>query len=217
MNVNFSPNLSQFSTAGALGGARAEGPARDASPGAPVDSFTPSQNGTGHEPGLMKFTRFNSNQSPAVQAEVAAAKGAAAVAPVQKAAEVPTEKEIKQLMEDWNQALQSRDPEKVAALYAKDALLQPTLSPDSRVDPKALKEYFEGFLKKGPKLVTKETKTEQLDLNAERPSHTGLYTFSFDKDPNATARFDFTYKRVDGQWKISKHTSNIPPNEPDKK
>jgi uncharacterized protein (TIGR02246 family) len=35
---------------------------------------------------------------------------------------------IASLFDDWNQALATKDPEKVASLYAHDAVLLPTVS-----------------------------------------------------------------------------------------
>jgi len=39
-----------------------------------------------------------------------------------------TSDEIGALFDQWNEALQTRDPDKVTSLYADDAVLLPTLS-----------------------------------------------------------------------------------------
>lgn len=39
---------------------------------------------------------------------------------------------IASLFDDWNQALATKDPEKVASLYAHDAVLLPTVSNEVR-------------------------------------------------------------------------------------
>ncbi len=46
----------------------------------------------------------------------------------------PSKKQIAALFDRWNAALRTGDPEKVAGLYAKDAVLLPTVSNRIRTD-----------------------------------------------------------------------------------
>jgi hypothetical protein len=48
----------------------------------------------------------------------------------------------------FNNALLSRDPGKVAALFAPDAVLLPTLSDEMRTTPAGIRDYFVHFLEK---------------------------------------------------------------------
>eukprot|EP00195_Chlamydomonas_chlamydogama_P008982 CAMPEP_0202904610 /NCGR_PEP_ID=MMETSP1392-20130828/30287_1 /ASSEMBLY_ACC=CAM_ASM_000868 /TAXON_ID=225041 /ORGANISM="Chlamydomonas chlamydogama, Strain SAG 11-48b" /LENGTH=132 /DNA_ID=CAMNT_0049592323 /DNA_START=45 /DNA_END=440 /DNA_ORIENTATION=+ len=50
----------------------------------------------------------------------------------------------------WNSALQTLDPKKVAALYAPDAVLLPTVSNKVRTSPEEIENYFTQFLQLRP-------------------------------------------------------------------
>lgn len=69
--------------------------------------------------------------------EQEAADGAAVAA--------PTETEIAALFDQWNAALATGNPETVAALYAADAVLEPTVSNNVRSTPQEIREYFVDF------------------------------------------------------------------------
>lgn len=61
-----------------------------------------------------------------------------------------TEEEVKNLFQLWNSALATEDPDAVAARYAKQAVLLPTVSDVPRTDYALIKDYFVSFLKKKP-------------------------------------------------------------------
>ena len=60
-----------------------------------------------------------------------------------------SENEIKALFDEWNTALQTGDPKKVAALYENNAILLPTVSNQVRHNHPEIEDYFVHFLAKG--------------------------------------------------------------------
>ena len=61
-------------------------------------------------------------------------------------AALPSQDEIAALFDQWNTALATGDPEKVADLYAPNAVLLPTLSNQIRTNRTEIVEYFTHFL-----------------------------------------------------------------------
>lgn len=66
------------------------------------------------------------------------------------------EQEIRALFSLWNNALATGDSRLVAARYAKDAVLLPTVSDTPRTTPELIKDYFDAFLKRKPQGVITE-------------------------------------------------------------
>jgi hypothetical protein len=61
-----------------------------------------------------------------------------------------TEDEVRGLFKLWNDALSTGDSRIVAARYARDAVLLPTVSDTPRTDYDSIKAYFDVFLTKKP-------------------------------------------------------------------
>jgi uncharacterized protein (TIGR02246 family) len=59
-----------------------------------------------------------------------------------------TEDEVRALFGLWNDALATGDSRIVAARYAPDAVLLPTVSDTPRTNPDAIQDYFDAFLLK---------------------------------------------------------------------
>jgi len=114
----------------------------------------------------------------------------------------------------WGDTLGRNDPDKVAALYAPDAVLWGTISPTVRSTPAAIREYFVGAFKALPGL--KVAFGEQLvRVYGNTGVNSGYYTFSYAKDGEAKtipARYSFTLvKRSGGKWMIVDHHSSAVP------
>lgn len=115
----------------------------------------------------------------------------------------------------WNDALQSKNPRKVAEMYADDAAFLPTMSPELKHGVTGAEEYFEHFLKKNPFGKIREGALVQLEGD-KFYSHSGMYDFEVD-GPNGNrvavaARFIFNWRQEDdGRWKISAHHSSVIP------
>lgn len=118
------------------------------------------------------------------------------------------ENQIIQLFEDWNSALGTQDPEKVLSLYHTNAVLCPTLSNEVRSTPDRIKDYFVHFLKKGPQGTLNEVNTRH---HNDIVLNSGIYTFTFNDNTKATARYSFAYKKEGDSWKIIDHHSSLLP------
>ena len=86
------------------------------------------------------------------------------------------EKEITALFNKWNTTLQTGKPKEVAMLYAKDAVLLPTVDNAVRVGHEAIAGYFKNFLKLKPKGEIIERHISILDKN--NVADDGVYAFS---------------------------------------
>ncbi|MGP3983110.1 SgcJ/EcaC family oxidoreductase [Streptomyces sp. KR80] len=126
----------------------------------------------------------------------------------------PTEKEIAALFDQWNADVQSGDPEKVAARYARDAVLLPTLSPEIRTDHAGIVDYFEHFLQNKPRGEKIRTVINVLDGNSA--IDTGVYAFRVTDvktgvERTVEARYTFEYEKRGGEWLIVNHHSSVLP------
>ncbi|MDQ3252429.1 MAG: SgcJ/EcaC family oxidoreductase [Acidobacteriota bacterium] len=127
-----------------------------------------------------------------------------------------TKAEVATLSAKWEQAFQEDDPDKVAALYAKDAVLWGTLSPKRRDDPAAIRDYFVGAFKALP--GHKVTFGDQLiRVYGNTAVNTGYYTVWYTKDgetKSVPARYSFTYRKEGDKWLIADHHSSAMPPAP---
>ncbi|MFD5859126.1 SgcJ/EcaC family oxidoreductase [Streptomyces chartreusis] len=126
----------------------------------------------------------------------------------------PGKKEIAGLFDQWNRALATGDPEQVADLYAKDAVLLPTVSNRVRADRAGIIDYFEHFLANKPVGTKIETHVNVLDHNSA--IDTGVYEFAL-TDPatgeksTVEARYTYAYEKRGGEWFIVNHHSSKMP------
>ncbi|WBO68558.1 SgcJ/EcaC family oxidoreductase [Streptomyces camelliae] len=125
-----------------------------------------------------------------------------------------TKAQIASLFDRWNDALRTGDAEKVAGLYAKDAVLLPTVSNRIRTDHAGIVDYFEHFLQNKPVGKKIESIVNVLDRNSA--IDTGLYEFTL-TDPKTgakkfvKARYTYEYEKRDGVWLIVNHHSSMLP------
>ena len=116
--------------------------------------------------------------------------------------------EITELFEQWNRALQTGDPKQVAALYATDAILLPTVSNKVRHNHNEIEDYFVNFLAKGPQGKIDESNVRNFDDIA---INSGVYTFTFKDGAKVQARFTYVYRRISQRWLIIEHHSSAMP------
>ena len=118
------------------------------------------------------------------------------------------ENESTALFDEWNNALQTGDPEQVTALYASNAILLPTMSNLVRHNHEEIKDYFVRFLQMEPAGALDESNVRtfgQLLINS------GIYTFSFTDGTSVQARFTFVYVWNGKRWLIVEHHSSQMP------
>ncbi|MDQ1017468.1 SgcJ/EcaC family oxidoreductase [Streptomyces afghaniensis] len=132
-----------------------------------------------------------------------------------KSAKMATEAQVLGLFDQWNAALKTGDAQKVADLYAKDAVLLPTVSNNVRTDRAEIVDYFEHFLQKKPVGTKVESVVNVLDRNTVIDA--GVYEFALtDHETGAKstvkARYTYAYeKQPDGNWLIVNHHSSKMP------
>ena len=119
-----------------------------------------------------------------------------------------SETDITTLFETWNSALQTGDPKQVAALYAADAILLPTVSNQVRHNHEEIEDYFVHFLAKGPSGKIDEANVR---IFGDLSINSGVYTFTFADGAVVTARFTYVYRQGEDGWKIIEHHSSAMP------
>ncbi|MBE8522120.1 SgcJ/EcaC family oxidoreductase [Amycolatopsis sp. H6(2020)] len=140
----------------------------------------------------------------------AATPGAAT--PAAAAAALPAEQQVAALFPQWNAALATGDPQRVADLYAPDAVLLPTVSNQVRRSRAEIVDYFTKFLQSKPQGVIEDEIVDVLD--ADTAINTGVYEFALTKDGKAErvrARYTYVYELREGKWLIVNHHSSAMP------
>ncbi|MFF7488726.1 SgcJ/EcaC family oxidoreductase [Streptomyces luteogriseus] len=133
----------------------------------------------------------------------------------EKQARPVTKTQVLGLFDRWNAALQTGDPKKVADLYAKDAVLLPTVSNQVRTDRAGIVDYFEHFLQNKPVGTKVESVVNVLDRDTV--IDTGVYEFSLTdhgtgEKSTVKARYTYAYeKQPNGRWLIVNHHSSKMP------
>jgi uncharacterized protein (TIGR02246 family) len=117
----------------------------------------------------------------------------------------------------WADAFSADTPDRLLALYDREAVLWGTLSPKRRDNPDAIRDYMVNAFKALP--GHKVSFGDQLiRVYGATAINTGYYTFSYTKDgenKNIPARYSFVYLKRNGKWLIVDHHSSampIPPN-----
>lgn len=115
---------------------------------------------------------------------------------------------ITALFEEWNRALQTGDPKKVAALYESNAVLLPTASNKVGQNHEEIEDYFAHFMAKGPVGRIDEANVR---IFSQMAINSGLYTFTFKDGSAVQARFTFVYQWNGVRWMIIEHHSSQMP------
>ena len=113
--------------------------------------------------------------------------------------------DIISLFDEWNSALQTGNPKKVAVLYEDTAILLPTMSNKVRHNHDEIEDYFVQFLAKSPEGKIDEANSR---IFGEIAINSGVYTFSFEDDTTVQARFTFVYRWNGQRWMIVEHHSS---------
>ena len=120
-------------------------------------------------------------------------------------------------IQEWVAAVNTCDVDRIAMLYASDAVLWGTVSPMIISSPAGVRQYFERACAPNPKI--KVALGEQL-LRAYGDTAINSGSYSFTAFPAGqpvqfAARYSFTYRKTDGRWLIvDHHSSMFPPSPP---
>jgi uncharacterized protein (TIGR02246 family) len=126
-------------------------------------------------------------------------------------ANILSQEEVRSLFNLWNDALATLDPKKVAARYAKQSILLPTVSDTPRTTKATITDYFVNFLQKKPQGRILEGMVQTGDGWA---TDAGVYEFTMGADGSKVlARYTYMYIFEDGEWKIAHHHSSVMPEE----
>ncbi len=113
----------------------------------------------------------------------------------------------------WADAFSAETPDRILALYDREAVLWGTLSPKRRDNPEAIRDYMVNGFKALPD--HKVTFGDQLiRVYGDMAINTGYYTFTYTKDGESKtlpARYSFVYLKRNGQWIIVDHHSSAMP------
>ena len=116
--------------------------------------------------------------------------------------------EITALFDEWNNALKTLDPKKVAALYEPNSILLPTVSNKVRQNQEEIEDYFVHFLTKEPVGKIDESNVR---IFGEIAINSGIYTFTLKDGSVVPARFTFVYRWNGERWMIAEHHSSQMP------
>lgn len=112
----------------------------------------------------------------------------------------------------WVAAYDSRDPARIVALYAPDAVFWGTSAVKPAATPQAVLEYFKDAGARPNARVT--LGIQHIRVYGDIAINTGDYTFTDMRNgqPVTTpARFSMTFRLQNGQWKIvDHHSSRVP-------
>ena len=114
--------------------------------------------------------------------------------------------------DDWRAAYDSRDPKRITALYASDAVLWGTNLKAIAVTPAAVAEYFKDApARPDARVIFGE---QNIRVYGDLALNSGTYTFNGVRDGKPTtspARFSFAFRNQEGKWLIvDHHSSRLP-------
>jgi len=113
----------------------------------------------------------------------------------------------------WAEAFSDEKPDRILALYDKEAVLWGTLSPKRRDNAEAIHDYMATAFAALP--GHKVSFGDQLiRIYGDTAINTGYYTFSYVKDGESKtlpARYSFVYVKRNGRWMIVDHHSSAMP------
>ena len=124
-----------------------------------------------------------------------------------------TKADIESQFTAFNDAWQTGDPDKVTALFSKNAVLLATVAAKPRTTHAGIRDYFVGFLKNSP---VGHIQTSTITLGCNKATRVGTWDVTLTnpkthKKSVAKARYSFIYRYEDGHWMISHlHSSLLP-------
>ena len=128
-----------------------------------------------------------------------------------------TPQQVEAQFDRFNAAWATRNPDQVTQLFARDAVLLPTVSNTPRTDHAGIRDYFVTFLRGEP---VGQINTSTVSIGCNMASRVGTWTVRL-KDQatgrtnDVRARYSFIYRWEGGQWRIAHlHSSMMPETAP---
>jgi uncharacterized protein (TIGR02246 family) len=122
------------------------------------------------------------------------------------------QEDVAKAAQEWADAFNARDPDRLLALYDVDAVFWPSASPVMRDSPAAIREYFSDL--PGRPLSRVTAGEQRIRLYGDVAVNGGFHTFSDVRDGRAVTaptRFSFVYRQRAGRWLIVDHHSSAVP------
>lgn len=119
-------------------------------------------------------------------------------------------KAVEAATEEWISTFNTRDPVKISALYAPDAILWGTVSKTIRMSPEEILEYFTESATKRPNLRM-FLGEHHVRLFGDIATTSGYYTSRNPVDGQEVVipmRFTFMYRKDGDRWMIVNHHSS---------
>ena len=109
----------------------------------------------------------------------------------------------------WVEAFNSRDPKRIVALYAADAVFWGTTAKAIATTPEAVWAYFKDAGQRPSVRVTIDEAHPR--VFGTIAINSGAYTFTEADRPSRPARFTFVFRRDGDRWVIvDHHSSRVP-------
>ena len=120
--------------------------------------------------------------------------------------------EVSAATQAWADAVNSKDLDRILALYDPEAVLWGTVSPTLRDSAATIREYFmPGAARPNLKVELGE---HRIRVYGNIAINTGYYTFTDVREGQPVtfpSRFSFTYRHREGRWLIvDHHSSSVP-------
>lgn len=122
---------------------------------------------------------------------------------------VAAKEEVAAASRGWTEAYNSRDPKRITAFYASDAVFWGTGSKTVRATPETIYEYFKDAGKRPDARV--EIVEQHIQVYGDVGVNTGIYNFSNMRDGKRISnpsRFSMVFHRRAGQWVLVQHHSS---------
>lgn len=124
-----------------------------------------------------------------------------------------TKQDVAAAVRAWVDAVNKCDPDRIAALYDRDAVLWGTTSPVIISTPDGIRRYFDQVCASPAKLKI-TVQEEHIRVHGEIAINSGAYSLALQRDGKTAplpARFSFTYRKSGDQWLIADHHSSLMP------
>jgi uncharacterized protein (TIGR02246 family) len=124
-----------------------------------------------------------------------------------------TKQDVAAATRAWADAVSRCAPDRIAALYDRDAVLWGTTSPVIISTPDGIRRYFDQVCASPAKLKV-TVQEDHIRVHGESAINSGSYVLSLQRDGKTStlpARFSFTYRKSGDQWLIADHHSSLMP------